>query len=498
MRIFFCALVLTQLLQAYPVLLKESSELPITSFNITFRVGSANDPVDQKGIANLTASLIREGGVKKMGEYPARNREELEEFLFPLAADISVNASKEQTSFAVTTTSESAEQVFDILSQMLLSPEFNSSELGRLKSEVKDTLEKALPLEDQEELGKAALDFALYGKEHPYASSLYGNLKSLSDIDTEKIKTFYQSHYTQNKITVAAGGILSASLKEKLQKVFLKLPLGTVTKLEIPKAKASEKARLTIITGPFDATGVHIGLVQSYNRNSLDFPAMYLASNAFGKHRSFVGRLMKVVREVRGLNYGTYAYVEDFPHGGRMMIAPTQVSRQTQAFTLWGRPTPLPNGCFLFKQMVREFDSLSKKGLTSSEFQLGKSHLNGYIPLLATEIPRQLGYAIDSNFYGIQNDFLVSLQKANEKLRWKQVNATISKNLLSGKPSFVVVTKDAETFLKDLKSGHCPIHYPKGVTKEKEVQKEDETIANYKVDFDETDVKIVSSKELFQ
>lgn len=488
---------LSQALFAYPVILKESQELPITTFNITFRVGSADDPKDMKGLAHLTSALLREGGVKSYGELPKRSRSEIEDFLFPLAADLEVSTSREQTSIEVTTTAESAESIFDLITQIILAPDFSDSELDRLKSETKDVLEKKLPLEDQEELGKAALERVLYGEGHPYSHVVYGKAEGVSKINKEKIEEFYKANYTQKKITVGAGGVLSESLKKKLGTVFLKLPEGTETNAFIPKVAPNPKLNLTIVTGPFEATGVHIGLVQPVTRNSPDFPAMYLASNAFGKHRSFVGRLMQVVREIRGLNYGTYSYVEEFPNGGHAMIAPNQVARQLQSFTMWGRPTPVDNGCFLFKQMLREYDLLATKGLAIKEFQLGQSHLNGYIPLLGTEISRQLGYAIDSQFYGITGDFLAQLQKSNEKLTHAKVNEIVSKNLKFGKPSIVVVTKDAQKFLKDLKSGNCQIHYPPGVTKPKNILAEDAVISKYPVTLEAAQIKVIPSIDFF-
>ncbi len=94
---------------------------------------------------------------------------------------------------------------------------------------------------------------------------------------------------------------------------------------------------------------------------------------------------MRVVRETRGLNYGDYAYVEDFPGGGSLLIEPTQEARSRQMFSVWGRPTTLPNGCFLFKQLLREITSLSSQGITEEEFNQTKSHLLGYIPTLAMQ-----------------------------------------------------------------------------------------------------------------
>ena len=176
---------------------------------------------------------------------------------------------------------------------------------------------------------------------------------------------------------------------------------------------------------------------------------------------------------------------------------PNQVSRSIQAFTMWGRPTPQNNGCFLLKQMMREFDLLSNKGIYPTEFALTKSHLNGYIPLLGTEISRQLGFMIDSAFYGIKNDYLLELQKKNDQLKLKEVNEVIHKNLNYEKPTVVVVTKDADAFLKELKSGNCPIHYPPGVKKEKNILAEDEIISKYPLKFDDASIRTVASKEFF-
>ncbi len=482
---------------AYPVILKESKELPLTVFNVTFRVGSADDAKDTAGIANLTAGLLEEGGVKAYEGLPKRSREEIQEFLFPLAASIEVSASKEQTSIRVSCTAENADTLFDLLTQMILAPEFSDSELDRLKSEAKDVLEKRLPLEDQEELGKAALERSIYGADHPYSHVLAGTSQGVAKINKEMIENFYKTHFTQKKLTVAAGGVISDSVKKKLGTVFLKLPVGTDAKAFIPKATPKAKMNLVIVTGPFDSTGVHLGISQPVTRNSTDFPAMNLGSMAFGKHRSFVGRLMKTVREIRGLNYGAYSYIEEFPNGGHSLVPPNQVSRQLQAFTMWARPTTVPNGCFLLKQIIREFDNISTKGLTEAEFQLGKGHLTGVIPLLGTVLSRQIGYAIDSNFYGIEGDFLSNLQRANDKLTRKEVNAALAKNLSNGKPTVVVVTKDAAAFLKELKSGQCPIHYPDGVKKEKSVLAEDVLISKYPIAVDEKEIQVVSSKDFF-
>lgn len=482
----------------YALILQKNSNLPITTFNIAFRVGSADDPKQFEGLAHLTASLMREGGVKQWQSMPARTRAQLEEFLFPLSADIGVSVGKEQISFRVTSSAADASTVFSILAQMILAPAFDNAEFERVRGEIVDVIEKQLPREDQEELGKAALDLHLYGKSHPYAHPVFGTLKGVRSASLAKLAEFYKSHFTQKRLVVGIAGVVSPELEREAKSVFKALPLGTTTSATIPSPVLNPKdKRLMIVKGPFDATGVHLGEVLPFNRANRDFDGMYLVSMGFGKHRSFVGRLMHVVREVRGLNYGAYAYVEDFPEGGHRLLPPTQESRSVQAFTLWARPTTLDNGCFLARQVYRELTSLVSSGLTVDEFKLAQSHLVGNAPLLATGIERQLGYAIDSKFYGIKGDFLKRLQTSAKVATREQTNKLVTKYLHPSAMRMVVVTPDPEKFIKEILSESCKITYAPGIEKAKDVLDEDAKISKYGLGLSADQIVTVDSATLF-
>jgi len=177
---------------AYRSLIQKSPELPLTSFNITFRVGSTDDPPGLEGLAFMTAGLLREGGVQKWRKLPARNREQIEEFLFPLAASIEASVEKEQTSFRVTVPAQDAATVFPLLAQMILAPAFDMKELDRLRAETLERLRTQLPREDEEELGKAALDRAIYAPGHPYSHVVNGTIKGVTAIQAASIQEFYR------------------------------------------------------------------------------------------------------------------------------------------------------------------------------------------------------------------------------------------------------------------------------------------------------------------
>lgn len=478
------------------IIWQKSQDLPITTISVTFRTGSANDPKGSEGLAYLTGRMIREGGVKAWGTYPERKRSELEDFLFPLASDINVSIGKEQTAFTVTTASQNAEVVLDILLQLVLAPNFHPDEFARIKLETVDFLTKQFPKEDQEELGKAALDQAIYSKEHPYGHIVEGTVAGVQGITNEKVSQFYQTHFTQANVTLGVGGVVPDSFEIRLKKGLSQLPKGIANTAALIPAPQNDSRKLTIVEGPFEATGVHLGQTITPLRGHEDFGKLYLAATAFGKHRSFVGRLMKEVREVRGLNYGAYSYIEDYPRGGRLLIEPLNVARSRQAFTVWARPTAFQNGCFLLRQVLREVTQLSTHGLNSEEFALGKSHLTGYIPLLGVGVERSLGYAIDAQFYAIPNDYLSQLQKSVEITSLESVKAALQKHLSSKKMQLVVVTGDAKKFQEEIFSDKCPIHYPAGVQKSEEVLRLDDEISQFPLGLTPQDVTVVSGDSI--
>ena len=56
-----------------------------------------------------------------------------------------------------------------------------------------------------------------------------------------------------------------------------------------------------------------MGFPIDVKRGHPDYPALLVAQAYFGQHRTSGGRLYKRMREIRGLNYGDYAYIEYFP-----------------------------------------------------------------------------------------------------------------------------------------------------------------------------------------
>ena len=109
-----------------------------------------------------------------------------------------------------------------------------------------------------------------------------------------------------------------------------------------------------------------------------------------------------------------------------------------------------------------------------------------------------MGYAIDSEFYGVQGDYLKRLQQDARSATLKTVNALLKKNIHPDKMEIVVVTPDPEAFKKQILGASCPITYAPGIEKPKKVTEEDKMISTYSLGIKSENISVVDSESLFE
>ena len=131
-------------------------------------------------------------------------------------------------------------------------------------------------------------------------------------------------------------------------------------------------------------------------RKDPDFYPLTVARSYLGEHRTFNGVLMNQLREVRGLNYGDYAYIENFIQDGWTTFPLPNIARRQQHFEIWLRPVPPHNGLFALRAALYETDKLIRDGIPQAGFEATKTFLMNYSNLWAQDVSRRLGYAIDA------------------------------------------------------------------------------------------------------
>ncbi len=462
---------------------------PLVTFRIVFLTGAAHDPAAKPGLANLTAAMLAGGGTRELAY------QQIVDAMFPMAAHVSSQVDKEMTAFSAATHIDNLEAFYKLFRAMLLEPGWRQEDLDRLRDETINFLRVNLRGNNDEELGKEALYQQIYAG-GPYAHHNAGSVAALKTIRVGDLKEFYRSRYTQANLVIGIAGGYPAAFPERLKKDFTELPQGARSETTVPPPGEQRGIRMTMIEKPTRSVAYSIGFPIEVKRGHPDYPALLVAQSYLGQHRMSGGRLYERLRQARGLNYGDYAYIEYFPRGMFQFEPDPNLARHRQIFQIWIRPVEPPTAHFALRLALYELNRLVERGLSEEEFQRTRSFLSKYVNLLMKTKRAELGYAIDSLFYGIPG-YSAYVRAGLAKLRLEDVNAAIRKHLHPANLDFVVVGQNMEALRAKLLAGEpSPMTY--NSPKPDEILKEDRTVERWQIDLKPEDVKIVPVDRIFE
>ena len=238
-----------------------------------------------------------------------------------------------------------------------------------------------------------------------------------------------------------------------------------------------------------------LGYPIEVTRSHPDYHALYLARTWLGEHRSSVSHLYQRIREIRGMNYGDYAYIEAFPRGMFQFVPDPNIARRAQIFETWIRPVVPVNAHMALRVAIFELDKLVRDGLSEADFQRTRDYLMKNVFVMTATQNQQLGYALDSKWYGIP-EFTSFMRDGLKKLTLADVNAAIRKHISPRDISIVIVTKDAKGLKDQLVSdAFSPIKYD--AEKPQELLDEDKVIGALKLGIKPENVKITPVEDVF-
>lgn len=459
--------------------LLQPSESPLISFRILFRTGAAADPKGKEGAAALTAAMLSEGGTAK------RTYDQIVEQMFPMAASVGSQVDKEMTVFSGTTHVENLEAYYATLKEMLLEPGWREDDFRRLKDDSINFLRIGLRGNNEEELGKEYLYLKIYGPEHPYGHHNAGIVSALEAMTIGDLKDFYGSNYRSDNVVIAISGGYPADFPARVKADFETLSEGAPGAVELSSPAAAKKIALHILQKDTRSTLLSIGFPIDVTRSHPDWPALKLMQSYFGQHRSSKSHLFQQIREIRGMNYGDYAYIEYFPRGMYLTQPDPNLARRQQIFQIWIRPVQPENGPFALKIAMYELDKLIREGISEEDFEATKLFLSKNVNLLTQTQDDQLGYALDSEYYGT-GEFNSWFKEKLNGLTREAVNKAIKDHLRATNLDVVVITQDAAGFRRRILSNDARPVYASPPAEE--VRAEDLLIRNYKLDLGAIDI----------
>jgi len=468
-----------------------SDNSPLITFRVIVRAGSINDWKGKEGINGLTALMLAQGGTKDL------KYQEVVAMQYPWAASINVQPDKEVTTFIGNCHRDHVEAFYKVFSDLLLRPRFDPDDFTRNKDLALSSLEKNLRGTDDENLGKEAYTISMFAN-HPYGTA-GGSVEGLKSSSLEDVKEYYKKTYATGNVWIGITGGYPKELVNRLRKDFSMLPDGKFTAVALPPAKTLDGLEIDIVEKPARATAISLGHPLNLTRNDKDFYALLVANSYFGEHRTFNGVLMNRLRGDRGLNYGDYSYIERFIGGlgSNTRFPDVNTPLRQQSFSIWLRPVQPENAHFALRAALYELQKFVDDGMTREQFEETRTFLINYSKLWSQTLDRRLGYKMDSEFYGMNDDYIGRIEKELMKLTVDDVNKAIKKYISAKNLKVAIVTNDAASLKEALVSNApSPIKYQSPVPEK--ILEEDKRIATLSLGINAARTRIVPVNQLFE
>ncbi len=472
---------------AAPVVLQPTASGQLT-IKLLFNVGSAHDPAGKEGLAALAAAMIAEAGSE------TRRFDEITRALFPIAGSFDARVDREMTTFTAVVHRDNLDRFADIALPQLTRPGFRDEDFSRLQAQQLNALVQDLRTNNEEELGKERLQANVFAGT-PYGHPVEGAVAGIQRITLDDVREWVARQFTRTNLTIGAAGSVPAEFLQRLQKELGALPAGGPSPAPTVTGRRPSGMEVEIIAKETRATAISLGHPIEVTRAHPDFAGLWLARSWLGEHRASNGRLFQRIREVRGMNYGDYAYLEAFPRGMYQFFPDTNIARRAQIFEIWIRPVVPENAQMALRIAVHELERLIEDGLSQQDFEDTRNYLAKNVFIMTKTQEQQLGYALDSRWYDM-GDFVTTIRERLAALTRESVNAAIRRHLSAKDLSVVIITKDAEGLRAQLLAdAPSTIHYD--AVKPDNLLAEDRVIGSRKLSLRPESVRITPVEEVF-
>ena len=357
------------------VLLMEKHGLPLISFQVIVKAGSAEDPGGKEGETSLAAALLRKGT-------KTRNADQFSAELDFIGGQFNTAGTTDSTSITAEFVKKDISKGLDLLADALLNPTFPQEEVAKLLKQRIDGV-KAAKDQAQAVVG-TYFNAYLYGN-HPYARSTGGDERSLAGITREGIEKLYQSYYTPgNTILAAVGDFSTEEIEKRLTEKFGVWPVKQAPAIQLPDPAPVQGKRLLLIDKPDSTqTFYRIGNV-GIARTNPDRVYLEVVNTLFGGR--FTSMLNSELRVNSGLTYGAGSFFDR-----RKVRGPFVISSYTRNATTEKA----------IDMTLDVLKRLHEKGVTEDELKSAKNYIKGQFPPTIETSDALASLLAQLEFYGL-------------------------------------------------------------------------------------------------
>jgi zinc protease len=356
-----------------PITLVRGGEQAVARIEFIFDAGKWYE--EQPGVSYFTSHQLQKGTSSKDSYQISSETEQR-------GVHFEVSPGHDFTSLSLYGLTKNISEVFELTREIITRPIFPQAELDQAKDIYNQTLK--INLEKTSYLASRELRKTLFGDNHPYGQD--ATISEIAKIQRAWLAGFHKAQFNNFRI-ICSGKITDPVLKHLTdtfgtiqlhrsseRKLITSSPVKTSN--HIVEKKDSVQASLRL--------GRHV-----VGRTHEDYAALLLLNHIFGGY--FGSRLMKNIREEKGLTYGINSSVAALKHASYLTIG-TDVNKENAALAI--------------REIKNEMNALCTQLIGTSELETARNHFIGSLQLEITtpfahadKIKNLLLFSLPANYY---------------------------------------------------------------------------------------------------
>ena len=401
--------------------LAQEKSIPFVSLEIRFRGGTSMDDNKTRGAVSFMTAMLEEGAGELDAQAFSKARDSI-------AASFDFDVSRDSLSVSARFLSDTREEAIQLLKQALTTPRFDKEAMERVRKQIISII--ASNQKNQNKIAQSKL-YELTFPDHIYSSSGLGSTDKITLLNGNDLRQAHKVAITRDRISVSiVGDISEIQAIEMLDELLENLPDSS--KL-LPKRVRANLDLGTVLVDYPSPQSVAFFTFKGISRTDQDFFAAFVMNHILGGG-GFNSRLMKKIREERGLTYSVNTSLAQYDHA-ELYLGMFQSSNDkiSEAIGI----------------LKKEIALLANNGVNQEELEEAKKFLIGAYPLRFDGNVRIANILAGMQFMGLDKEY-IKLRNVMVSAVTSEDVARVAKRLLSSKEFTLVVVGKPE----GLKASH--------------------------------------------
>jgi predicted Zn-dependent peptidase len=363
------------------VLIMEDHRFPTVYLQLQINgAGGLYDPPNLPGLADATASMLREGT-------KTRTSRKLAEDIDRLGASLSASAGfgSSATYISASGLSDNFDEWFQLMTDVLFNPTFPSDELGKYKTRMKVQLKQQ---RSQPSFMAYERFFRVVYGDHP-AAIISTTDEALDALTSDALAKWHHDRYVpQGAILGIAGDVSASELIPKLRQWLGSWKQTDYREVFPPNPAPVASEKIYIVDRPNSVqTTLMLGNI-AIDRLSPDYFAMYVMNRVVGGGPA--ARLFINLREEKGYTYGVYSSLVAQKYPG-----PWVANGDVRTEVTEGAMT----------EFMKEINRIRDEKVPPTELDECERSLVASFALSLERPTQLLSYALTRKYYGLPDDY---------------------------------------------------------------------------------------------